>query len=488
MNKGTDPLDEGIRALFPDPEETFLSRLEAQLVQQTTARNRKGEPKGWFPGWGELLRRQPVPLALVVLMLALVAAVIVGPSRVLAQIRSLLTFVPGIGFSQTAEAYLLPEPVVEHRNGVTLHIEQVLAQTDRTAVVLYVEGMDLEEQNLFVSNSFLRLPEGKALSQQGYEIGWQSTTLIFGTLPAGISKIELVWSENFVRDWYQEPEGAWAIPLVLEPAGDLDSLKMAASYTLEDIHLTLEDRIIRLAGVSQGPDQTAIQLELLWPAEYGQTPFYIGQAKLEDDLGTNYEQLNELLWDEQGQPIETKILGTPAPLRYHSIHQTLVFRPGVPDAGQFQLTLGRITLREQLETSFTLELGSPPAVGDFLPLDVWFEVAQVPLHLNGAQVVEAETHHRSETVANGVALEFTLDALPEGGEELLNWISFRSPQVPQFLFAGYSQDPATRIYISRLPLGGGNETILSGKIRVVGDWSEVVLPGTWPVTWDVPES
>ncbi len=487
MNQGTDPLEAGLRGLFPRPEEAFLSRLEAELVHQVAARGETRRAKDRSQWMGGLFRRRSVSLALALVLLAVIALFAIGPQRVLAQIRSLLAYVPGIGFTETAEAYMLTAPVVETRAGVTLHVEQVLAEADRTIVVLNVEGLDRQEQGQYLYNSFLRLPDGKVLTEQGFSADLDQTTLVFGGLPQGVSQVELVWSDNLARDWSQLPQQAWAIPLVLEPARGLEALKMAASYPLENTRLAYEDMIIQVTEVSQGLDQTTIRLELLWPANSGRMPFYIGRATLKDDLGTNYERIWDIPWDEQAQPIETVVPEAPTPGVYQGVHQTLAFRPGVPSARSFALTLDRITLREQVEADFTLDLGSSPQIGDHLPLDVSFEAAGVPLHINGAQVVEAEIDNAGGTARKQAALEFTLDPLPKDERRVVNWVNFRSPQISQYLSADYSKDPVTGIAVLRLPLGEEGGKRVSGEIHVMGDWAEVVLPGQLTISWDAPK-
>jgi hypothetical protein len=487
MNQGNDPFEAGLRGLFPQPEEAFLNRLEVELVHQVAARGEMRWAKDRAQRMGGPFRRRSVSLALALILLAIIALFAIGPQRVLAQIRSLLAYVPGIGFTEAAEAYMLPAPVVETRAGVTLQVEQVLAEADRTIVVLNVEGLDPQEQEQYLYNSFLRLPDGKAVTQQGFNAELNQTTLVFGRLPQGVSQVDLVWSDNLARDWSQRPEQAWAIPLALKPARDLDSLKQAASYPLENARIAYEDMIIQVTGVSQGLDQTAICLELLWPANSGRMPFYIGRATLKDDLGTNYERIWDIPWDEQAQPIETVVPEAPTPGIYQSVHQILVFRPGVPSARSFTLTLDGITLREQVEADFTLDLGSSPQVGDHLPLDVGFEAAGVPLHINGARVVEAEIDNAGRTAGKQAALEFTLDPLPKDERRVVNWVNFRSPQISQYLSAGYSQDPATGIAVLRLPLGGDDGKGISGEIHVMGDWAEVVLPGQLTISWDAPK-
>ncbi len=469
----------------PAPLPSFVSRLERHLLERQAAIGLSAQSGVRQPSLRRFTHRRWWCAVIALFVAILLALLALGPQRVLAELRLLLMYIPGIGFTETTNASLLPAPVTDRRGGVTLQVQQVLAEAKRTVVVLQVEGLTPQEQEPYLYTSHLQLPNGTSLVQKGFGVDPARTILVFGPLPRGVSQFDFIWSDK------ASAEHAWAIPLRLESARDTRSLRDAVSYPLVDAYLLFDhNMMIRVTEVSQLADQTAVNLQLLWPVNSERMPVSVGRAELIDELGTNYEQLLDIPWDDQGQPIETVTLSGPAAGEYRTTHQILLFRPGAPTARHFMLSLGGLMLREPVAVDFSLDLGREPKSGDHLPLDVSLEAVGVPLHINGARVVDADVvriDQGGKVLGKQTALEFTLDPLPKDELRTVTWINFQSPQISRYISAGYARDPETGIDVLRLPLETGTGRPLSGQVYITGDWAEVRLPGPFIIPWDMPK-
>ena len=121
------------------------------------------------PRW-VLPHRRAAFLVMAVLALMLAALLAVGPERALAALRGLLGYLPGIGLvDDSAGLRVLAEPVSQTREGVTVTIEQVVVDSQRTVIVYATEGLKVAAANSageggpFGSVQTLRLPDGITL-------------------------------------------------------------------------------------------------------------------------------------------------------------------------------------------------------------------------------------------------------------------------------------------------------------------------------------
>jgi len=116
------------------------------------------------------LRTRPVLLLLTILLaLTLLTGVVYAIGR-------LTGYIPGIGFVETSSLRVLAEPVTVTREGITVSIEQVVADSERTIIVYKTEGLTIAAANSkgegggpFGSPPLLHLPDGTTLEEStGY--------------------------------------------------------------------------------------------------------------------------------------------------------------------------------------------------------------------------------------------------------------------------------------------------------------------------------
>jgi hypothetical protein len=186
-------------------------------------------------------RRAALP-ALVVVGLLVIVLILVGPERALAALRGLLGYIPGIGLvDDSAGLRVLAEPVSQTREGVTVTIEQVVADSRRTVVVYTTEGLRIAAANSageggpFGSAQTLRLPDGirlEVLPGSGYGGtpeplipaihpvgGWPNyaSRLVYPPVGAGVDELTLVIPILETMPAGAAPEN-WELTFRLKPA------------------------------------------------------------------------------------------------------------------------------------------------------------------------------------------------------------------------------------------------------------------------------
>ena len=167
----------------PDP--AFVERLEGQLRSQVSAtaakpaRNLVSPPlepmRRFLPqlSWGWRL----LAVDLLLLLALALAVVSLGPKQVWADMTRMLRYVPGVGFVDLSDTRVLPAPVEAARDGVRVRIEQVVAEPDRTRLVVRSFGLPSGDTVFLGGGNMgarmsdfsgrLRLPDGATLDFKG---------------------------------------------------------------------------------------------------------------------------------------------------------------------------------------------------------------------------------------------------------------------------------------------------------------------------------
>jgi hypothetical protein len=204
-------------AAVPPAPEPFVLGLRARLGERSAALRPRRRLRA-RTAWG---------LALGAVLVA-AAVLALGPQNIVAALQKILGYVPGIGFVQPGSIRVLSEPVTVTRDSVTLTLEQIVADSDRTTVVYSVEGLSLAAANsdgeggpVCIQAEMLRLPGGRELAaDSGGGPGWGSgyrSWLVFPAVPPDVYEGEL--NIPCLRDMPpgKAPEN-WNVPFRLKPA------------------------------------------------------------------------------------------------------------------------------------------------------------------------------------------------------------------------------------------------------------------------------
>ena len=178
------------------------------------------------------------------LLIVMAVILIAGPNKVLAQIKSWLGFVPGVGMvEKDAEIFTLQEPVVMTKDGVELQINEAWFTPEKSVVNYaffnvpnpnFYPGMVLEQCYL---PAWLETEDGTRYEE--IKMGE------FPGLPAGTAQVSLhvpcIWNTVLNNSAPQD----WQASLNLTPSGD--------DLTIQDVH-TMADAL---------PEPQVVPVEIL---------------------------------------------------------------------------------------------------------------------------------------------------------------------------------------------------------------------------------
>jgi hypothetical protein len=221
MNKSVrDILDSAASSHIPDDLDLF-PLVAARLNQRRT--------------FMQTLRTRPVMvIVIVVLALSLLTGVVYAIGR-------LTGYIPGIGFVQKNSLRILEEPVSQAKGGITVSIEQVFVDSERTIIIYKTEGLTIAAANSkgegggnpFGSIQLLRLPDGSTLKESTdytgtpepildnikTEGGWPNYVrrLVYPPIPSDVNELTLL-----IPVLQNMPVGAaaenWSLTFHLKPA------------------------------------------------------------------------------------------------------------------------------------------------------------------------------------------------------------------------------------------------------------------------------
>lgn len=346
-------------------------------------------------GWVTPRRLRIAASAFLVLATLVGALLVVGPDRALAALSRLIGYIPGIGFVQDAQAFrAIPEPVQQEREGVTLVVEQAVADSERTIILYKVEGLSLTlanaqgEEAPAGSNPVLRLPDGTVLDiVSGEGRSWGSVheeRLVYPALP---KEVEAATFE--IPRLMDMPAGAapenWQIPLRFLPAPKgvtvLPVLEQGTSVAPQAGPTTTGEPVQAPYGISLSVDKSVqlggsflVEGSLRWndrfPAENG---VGAGDMALTDAAGLNVPI-------EPARPDST----TTEPYRSSWAFKT----NDVSLKGSLTVTMQTVGVRLSEPASFQLDPGATPQDGQTWSLDQEIQLLGLPVRIVSAQFVE----------------------------------------------------------------------------------------------------
>jgi hypothetical protein len=179
---------QAVQCLEPDPD--FSETLLKQIMEQPRRSAPEARPFQW-------LFSRPMWVGACSLLVVLMALALIGPSRALAFFQSLMVYLPGAGFVQNGDGTLyMAEPLVVKREGVTLTIDQVVADPEHTIVAYHFENLpqvtDGKGAACFYSDNKIRLPDGKVRLPIGGGVTGPQARIEYQPLPTGVTRFTLL--------------------------------------------------------------------------------------------------------------------------------------------------------------------------------------------------------------------------------------------------------------------------------------------------------
>jgi hypothetical protein len=503
MQTGSPRIEEALEDLFAaaNPEPEFVAMLEGQLLAHAQTMSRQAAPSRTRPFWtgwlGALWRQRGLAVAAGLLLMLALTVVAAGPARVVAAIQDLVGYVPGIGFADLEETRVLAAPVEIRREGVTLRVEQVIARSERTEVVIRSEGLPPEDQLWPAGASdegdyepMLRLPDGRMMTTGTWTLRLGGGTLEFPPLPEGVHHVTLELARLPLVPAGSAPEN-WRVPLDLRPAtGELVTELFPEPY-LAGAQDSKQGITLRAMEVAHTPEETAIRLQIQG-AEQDWRLLTLGHLRgpeLRDNLGHVY---HEAMASSAGSMVQTEVIRmpegqdsapTPSP-GVSSEEWILAFAPLSPSAEHLTLWVDGVQFEVPATEGFTMDLGSGPQVGDHWPLDVQLTVAGFPVHISGAQLIQEELLLRDGPVQRTL-LRFDVDPVPDQNGRTLHGIGLVG-DVNRFEGGSWGYDYETGTIRTGLHLRDGAE-MPDGPIDIGVEYVSVAFHGPWELTWNLRE-
>lgn len=475
-----DSFESSLRNYFaaPAPESQFVDLLEVNLAAEAslmqTSRRRSWKPR--------------VVLAFAALILALVSTIgIIGPERVWAAVRGLLGYVPGIGIVPvSADAMVLVEPIEYTHDGVTLRVEQLLANSDNTLLTYRLSGMPTDE---IVHRAYLEITPGQNLySKEGSFDSvcrgpdcppiWNYRGIQkFYELPKGTNQLTLVWKRYSPNQLDVTQE--WRIPIQLKPLTDeLRARFFPPAYSPPGAVASTQDVTVKIRDVTQDISTSVVNTYLVWPDKFDRVDF-TDQVFLTNEQGDRFfQQEVPVMFNDQGQVLHSTPVGPGMPALTGE-DRTLIFQPIEPASKQLTFHAQELYWRAYFYANLPIDLGPNPTFGKEWPLDVTLEVAGEKLHLTGMRLVEMDWTQ----VEKVPLLEFRADPIPEDSGLRIDILYFDGGDNKA---PGYTvgQGPADG-FIPGVVLSP--EQLKTGKLTLFGHDAYGILRGPWQVTWDIPK-
>lgn len=455
-----DSIDAELRsALFAPAEEEFLATLRRQV--RTAQPARRDVRRGFSPRLG---------FALGVAAVLLAAVLIAGPERVLATMRDLLGYIPGIGFVQSEGSLrTIAAPVTAVREGITLTVEQAVFDSERSILVYSVEGIpwsarpEGESSSDCIDEPILQTEDGTVLEPTGLEMrGWGSgyrARLVFAAVPSADDRVTL----RVPCLLGTRPGGApedWNLTLLLVPA----PATTLVVPVLEVPTVTLAPTVLATQGAMDG---IRLQAERIVVLNEG---YRVEGAVLFDPPLTFAYQPNDtglLLTDAAGRKVPFRSVQPDAPSESETGRQAWALEiPAGAYANPLTLEMTSVILDESSQTEFIVDLGDRPVRGDVFPLEMKLDV-------NGHRLILHSLTFDGDLGGEGA---YVLDMEPP--EEVIA-VGLNTPDHPSNHGGGGG-------FGGRLTLSIGYDDLQAGRQRFVIDSLSVRHSGSWKTTFDLP--
>jgi len=357
------------------------------------------------------MRARPVVTVIVVLLALLILTTVVYA------LGRLTGYIPGVGFVQKDSLRVLVEPVSQTRDGITVSIEQVVADSERTIVIYKTEGLSLQAANSegegggnpFGSVQQLRLPDGTTFQELAgdnntpepilnnikTEGGWPNYVrrLVYPPISSDVNELTLL-----IPVLQNMPVGAaaenWSLTFQLKPAPADVTYAPIIEITPASQNVTTPSPVageINPPALLNTATSNGFTLQLDNVIELQDGYIFTGNLSWNDSVfptgnGMISEAVIPVLKDANGQVIPVEQV----PLDWASQeHKTLWSFRTNRKAFMGPLTLSIPSIKTTLNppaVDFDIDLGSNPQVGQIWERNQDFVFAGQTIHLSSVQL------------------------------------------------------------------------------------------------------
>jgi hypothetical protein len=382
------------------------------------------------------LRAKPILLILVVLL------TFVFLTGVVYAIGNLLGYVPGIGLvNQTVSLRILAEPVVVERDGITVTVLKMVADSEHTFVAYTVDGVKIPAiaRPMCGVVPTLQLPNGSALDiigeDDGGPLGGRVGTTIrleqsvtYSSIPEDVDTVTFIFPCIV-------PEGTgpenWQIPLKLSPppkdyatpAVEIGATFVASKPTFvispiptTDMRIfTPESPETLPPTLTPVPNGSGLYLEKVieLPNSYILVGTFTDAGDLPGALEVNLDPYEDLprMEDEAGNPIPFKVRDDIQHENMQSGVRYWAYEVAKPVQGPVTITLDQVNIAKTYTFEFSFDAGANPQKGQKWALNLPVHLGSYEYIMDSVEVIENGylfKYHSGTDVPAGVSLMFNL--------------------------------------------------------------------------------
>ena len=376
----------------PVPRPEFASRLEAQLRQNMhQTRTRRDVPERM--SFMKLVQTRPLAAILIALLALLIL------SGVAYAIGKVAGYIPGVGIvDQSAPLRVLAAPIVVERDGLTVTISEVVADSNHTFVAYTLDGIIVPKMARAMCGAMpsLQLPDGSELSVVNVDDGGphggrvgsimkleQSVT--YFSIPANVNQVTFVLACIL-------PEGTgpenWQIPLALSPAPNdyaTPAVEIGATFFASNPAFVTTSTPV--------PNGSGLHLEKVieLPDSYILVGNFTDSGDLPGALEINLDPYEDLPHMEDG-------LGNPVPFKVRDDIQPesndrdwgrdWAYEIAKPVHGPVTITLDQVNIAMSETTQLSFDTGPNPQVGQKWELNLPIRLRNYDYVIDSVEMIE----------------------------------------------------------------------------------------------------
>ena len=467
---------------------------------------RRGVPENtnlWPELAARLERKSPMTTLRSRPFLAMLIALVVvlALSGVAYALGRALGYIPGVGMvNQSLPIRILPEPVVAEKDGLTVTVSTLVADSERTFVAYRIDGIIVPERPPLTCDSVLpslQLPDGSVLDMltddYGGGVGGEVGTVLkldqsvtYASIPSDVNTVTLTFA--CILPEGRGPEN-WQIALGLSPAPvnyATPGVEIGATFVSSYPSIqtrptpTWDPQITPNPAMPTFAPRSGLYLEKVieLPGSYVLVGNFTDAQELPGPVEFNLDPNADLphIEDGLGNPVAFKVRADLQPemgwgARYWA------FEIAKPIHGPLTITLDQVNIAVTDTTQFTFEAGLNPQAGQKWEIDLPVRLRGYEHVIDSVEAIESGylfKYHSGSDAPEGVGLFINILGVSPDQQ---NNMQANSTLVNQGKTVVYADNI---VYPPPLPTG-----VLTVELSLT---ESVLLHGPWTLIWSPPEN
>jgi hypothetical protein len=361
-------------------EPKYKSTLQKQLHVQASQQSMMGTTRRKNTMFSDIhyhpLFRWVAGLMFIILIIIVLLAI--RPAR--AAIERLLDigYISGAGFVRVSETYILTGPIYSVRPDQTIVIDQVIAGSKSTKVLMHSTGKEFSPNIAFGNKLTYLQADGQHLQVNSW--GWDSSqegVLVFDPLSMAASMSIIL---------HISPD--WSIPIRLIPMDQIPAIQSTTIYpNICQTHLDVELCLRAFVSDSNGYH--------LWLSALSENPiFYLPILEIHNPLSgedatltdASGHHLTQIYTEQLPIPIEAEHIGSVNNPK--EVSTTLSFDRSTNDNGSLTLLVPGLTGETPANKMIVCKLGKDLQIGDHFPCEQSISIAGEQIQFHEGEITQ----------------------------------------------------------------------------------------------------